>query len=113
MSNEEIRAIEESDGYLYYPSPIYEGTGYSLPHARSHLGALTHRDDRTHGSMYQHPNMPKIKQEPGNYSGFSLPSLTAGAPADNLGRHFGRFEGLPSSRGYYPTVFTNSEVNSL
>lgn len=110
MSNEEIRAIEESDGYFYYPSPIYEGTGYSLAQ-RSHLGALAHRDNRTLGSAYEHSGMPKIKQEPGTYSGFSLPSLTSGVPADNLGRHFGRFEGLPTSRGYYPTVFTNSEVN--
>lgn len=108
MSAEDIRAIDETDGYLYYPSPIYEGTGISLPHVRPHLNVHPQRD------QYQHHGAgPKIKQEPG-YSGYSLPSLTAGPPADSLGRHFGRFEGLPSSRGYYPTVFTNSaELHTL
>jgi meiosis-specific transcription factor NDT80 len=106
MSAEEIKAIDESEGYLYYPSPIYEGTGITLPHVRSHFSSIGHRDDRNHGVTYQLPNPgPKIKQEPGSYSGYSLPSLTAGPPADSIGRHFGRFEGLPSSRGVYPTVF--------
>lgn len=106
MSAEEIKAIEDTDGYLYYPSPIYEGTGISLPHVRPHLNV---RD--THGVTYP-ISSSKIKQEPG-YSGYSLPSLTAGGQANSLGRHFGRFEGLPSSRGFYPTVFTNSELGSL
>jgi meiosis-specific transcription factor NDT80 len=108
MSAEDIRAIDETDGYLYYPSPIYEGTGISLPHVRPHLNVHPQRE------QYQHHGASlKIKQEPG-YSGYSLPSLTAGPPADSLGRHFGRFEGLPSSRGYYPTVFTNSaELHTL
>jgi meiosis-specific transcription factor NDT80 len=48
MSAEEIRAIDETEGYLYYPAPIYEGTGISLPHVRPHLNV---RD--THGVTYQ------------------------------------------------------------
>ena len=112
MSAEEIRAIDESEGYLYYPSPLFEGTEMSLPHVRSHLNTLAPRDDRT--VVYQLPNPgPKIKQELGGYSGYSLPSLTAGPPADSIGRNFGRFEGLPSSRGLYPTVFTQAQLGSL
>ena len=44
MSAEDIRAIDETDGYLYYPSPIYEGTGISLPHVRPHLNVHPQRD---------------------------------------------------------------------
>jgi meiosis-specific transcription factor NDT80 len=107
MSAEEIRAIDETEGYLYYPAPIYEGTGISLPHVRPHLNV---RD--THGVTYQLSGAgPKIKQEPG-YGQYTLPSLTSGGQADNLGRHFSRFEGLPSSRGFYPTVF-QSELGTL
>jgi meiosis-specific transcription factor NDT80 len=107
MSAEEIRAIDETDGYLYYPSPIFEGTGISLPHVRSHLNVHAQREP--HGANHPHHSAGvRIKQEPG-YAGYSLPSLTAGTPSESLGRHFGRFEGLPSSKGYYPTVFTNTE----
>lgn len=101
MSSEEVKAIDETEGYLYYPAPLFEG---SAPHSRYGDNA------------YTLPNLtgPKIKQE---FSGhghhtYNLPSLTSGAPLDSLGRQCGRFEGLPSSRGYYPTVFTHHEVNT-
>jgi meiosis-specific transcription factor NDT80 len=111
MSAEDIRAIDETDGYLYYPSPLFEGTGIPHPHARSHLNVHNQRD--AHGVTYQHHGPgPKIKQEPG-YGGYNLPSLTAGTPGESMGRNFGRFEGLTSSKGYYPTVFTNSELHSI
>lgn len=114
MSAEEIKAIDETEGYLYYPSPIYEGTGISLPHVRTHLTPLNPTHDRNHNMGFQLPNpSQKIKQEPGGYGSYNLPSLTAGPTADTLGRHFGRFDGLPSSRGFYPTVFANTELGTL
>jgi hypothetical protein len=102
MSAEDIKSIDDTDGYLYYPSPLYEGTGISLPHVRTHLSSINQSHDRNHGMGFQLPNPgPKIKQEPGNYGGYNLPSLMAGNPAD---RHLGRFEGLPSSRGFYTVL---------
>ena len=113
MSSEEVKAIDESDGYLYYPAPLFEGTGVGISHPRSHNISPFNRDDRA-GPAYQLPNPgPKIKQEFGHsHGGYSLPSLTANAPVDSFGRHCGRFEGLSTSRGYFPTVYPHSEVNT-
>lgn len=121
MSSEEVKAIDEFHGYQYYPSPLYEG---HVSNARgqglsSFSNNNAYRDERGSGfhlpevsaPSYTHGNgMPKIKQE--YNSGLSLPSLSSGLGPPDLGRYFGRFEGASTSRGYYPTVFPQSEVDT-
>jgi meiosis-specific transcription factor NDT80 len=91
LSAEEARSIEESPGYLYFPGAIFEGQ-----EARHHLPSM---------SEYTHT---KIKQEYGT-SGYILPSLSS--TQDGLSRHCGRFDGMPESRGYFPTALIQQEMH--
>jgi len=116
MSSEEAKAIDEIEGYQYYPSVLNEG---HMADGRAHGFSIMspYRDDRG-GHPPQLPGVgdytqgevePRIKQE--YPSGPSLPSLTGG-PLDSIGRRCGRFEGTPTSRGYYPMIFQHSEVDT-
>lgn len=88
MSTEESKSITESTGYLYYPSPIYEGNE----------------------SRYQAPRLSeyttsKVKNEyPGNY----LPSMNF---SETLNRPCGRWEGYPESKGHFPTALLQHEMS--
>ena len=91
LSAEEAKSIEESPCYLYYPGAIYEG----------------------HENRYQLPSVSeytttKIKHEFPT-SGYVLPSLSS--TQDGLSRHCGRWEGVPESKGYFPTALIQSELN--
>jgi meiosis-specific transcription factor NDT80 len=89
MSAEEAKSIEEAPGYLYYAAPIWEGN------ENRYLPAV---------SEYQGP---KLKQE--YSSGYTLPSLMHNQ--DGYGRHCGRWEGVPESKGYFPTALIQQELN--
>jgi meiosis-specific transcription factor NDT80 len=120
MPAEEIKVIEEHDGYLYYPSTLYEGTTLpNLPNTLPTVRSQTDHDDRTqHGSPYQLPNPGLfIKQEhqeqrPGSLSGFSLPSLTQGQYLSGVMMP-GRFQGVNSSKDYFPRAFPNQELQTM
>jgi len=90
LSAEEAKSIEEAPCYLYYPGAIYEG----------------------HESRHQLPSVSeytsgKIKQEYSN--SYVLPSLAS--TQDTIGRHCGRWEGTPESKGYFPTALIQQEMN--
>ncbi|KAF7857911.1 hypothetical protein EAF04_009269 [Stromatinia cepivora] len=91
LSAEEAKNIEDAPCYMYYPTPIWEGA-----EPRNQL-----------------PSLPeyapgKIKQEY-TTSGYSLPSISGAQ--DGLGRHCGRWEGVPESKGYFPTMALTQELN--
>ncbi|KAK6598167.1 NDT80/PhoG like DNA-binding family protein, partial [Botrytis cinerea] len=91
LSAEEAKSIEDAPCYMYYPTPIWEGA-----EPRNQL-----------------PSLPeyvpgKIKQEY-NTGGYSLPSISGAQ--DSLGRHCGRWEGVPESKGYFPTMALAQELN--
>ncbi|KAF7921481.1 uncharacterized protein EAE97_011270 [Botrytis byssoidea] len=91
LSAEEAKSIEDAPCYMYYPTPIWEGA-----EPRNQL-----------------PSLPeyvpgKIKQEY-NTGGYSLPSISG--TQDSLGRHCGRWEGVPESKGYFPTMALAQELN--
>ncbi|PQE23207.1 ndt80 like dna-binding family protein [Rutstroemia sp. NJR-2017a BVV2] len=92
LSAEDAKGIENSNCYLYYPAPIWEGS-----EPRNQL-----------------PSLPeyvpgKIKQEYNSGGAYSLPSITGAQ--DTLGRHCGRWEGVPKSVGYFPTTALAQELN--
>ena len=84
LSAEEAKGIEESPGYVYYPATIFE----------------------SNENRYQLPGVSeyKIKQE---YN--TLPSWRDSQ--DGFGRHCGRWDGVPESKGYFPTALIQQELN--
>ena len=87
LSAEEAKSIEEVPGYMYYPTGIWEGSENRYPAV----------------SEYQN----KMKQECS--SGYTLPSLMNSQ--DGFGRHCGRWDGVPESKGYFPTALIQQELN--
>lgn len=119
MSGEEAKAIDEAEGYQYYPSVLNEGhLANTRTHTYSSMPSSSRYDDRANGGPYQLPSVgeygsqsPRIKQEYGG--GLSLPSLHSTGPSDAYGRNCGRFEGHPTSRGFYPIInYQNHEVDT-
>jgi meiosis-specific transcription factor NDT80 len=92
LSAEESKGIEEHPGYGYYPAAIYEGqeARYQLPSVSDYTPS-------------------KVKFEHGPTSGYVLPCLDSSQ--DGLGRHCGRWEAMPESKGYFPTAFIQQELN--
>jgi meiosis-specific transcription factor NDT80 len=89
MSAEEAKSIEEAPGYLYYAAPIWEGN-----------------DNRYLPGVSEYP-ISKVKQE--YTSGYTLPSLMNNH--DGFSRHCGRWDGVPESKGYFPTALIQQELN--
>lgn len=85
MSDADRIAIHEHDGYQYYPSTIYEGMATQLPP----LGKI-----ESNARFSTEPRQYAVKAE---YSD-TMPG--AQFPASNIGR----FQGVESSRGYYPDL---------
>lgn len=85
MSDAERIAIQEHDGYQYYPSTIYEGVATQLPP----LGKI-----ESNARYSTEPRQYAVKTEYAD----AIPGAqyTAG--------NIGRFQGVESSRGYYPDL---------
>lgn len=90
LSAEDSRNIEETNGYMYFPSPIYEGQ-----EQRYHLPRVSEE--------------PRIKSEFSHSNGYSLPSLTGSI--DGLPRHCGRWESVQSSSAYFPSTTLQHEMS--
>jgi meiosis-specific transcription factor NDT80 len=90
LSAEDDKNLSEAPGYSYYPGAIYENFDpkYQLPSVTDY-------------------NIPKVKHE-SSFGGWSLPSLTS---TDSLSRHCGRWEGVPESKGFFPTALMQHEMN--
>lgn len=85
MSDAERLAIQEHDGYQYYPSTIYEGMPTQLPP----LGRI-----ESNARFSTEPRQYAVKTE---YSD-AIPGAQFSASG------IGRFQGVDSSRGYYPDL---------
>ncbi len=119
ISQEDQKGWLEQDGYTYYLQPLRDSTAMpSLPY-------LPHRDlgnNNGYGSGGGF-GQQRIKQEYSQHGGYGLPSLTNMSPLTGsgvgggvdgfAGRTLGRWEGVSTSRGYYPnTIPHGSEINS-
>jgi meiosis-specific transcription factor NDT80 len=87
MSDADRIAIHEHDGYQYYPSTIYEGMATQLPP----LGKI-----ESNARYSTEPRQYAVKAE---YSD-AIPGAQFSAGS------IGRFQGVESSRGYYPDLQT-------
>jgi meiosis-specific transcription factor NDT80 len=76
MDEDESKGADGYDGYQYYPSPIYEA---GIP-----------QDTKPPPSSFQEAR--RVKEE----------SISTGWQVGNCGR----FQGMESSRGYYPDLHT-------
>lgn len=109
MSADEEKSFHELDGYYYYPHSVHEGGIGSTLRSHALPPYQSHRDDRSHLSTSGY--LGRVKQEH-QHAGFSLPSLSNGTQ-DSFVRNCGRFDGVPTSRGYYPsTSIVHSEINT-
>lgn len=136
LTNEEERAIEDYEGYQYYPSPLFDVPSHGR-HGRhtkppfdistTRLKAERHQPspaDRSHFSrvspspvVYAPTSAPKsyLKTEPNTDSSGDHSSLQytlnnqhsiseSIGNTTNAGRSCGRFQGVNTSRGYYPAT---------
>lgn len=108
LTTEEEKAFTEAEGYRYYPHTLQDtsmsGMRAQLPPFQAHI------DDRLPLNLGGYAtSQPRLKQSYSN--GYSLPSLTS-PQLDAYNRNCGRFESVPSSRGYYPTAVVLSQINS-
>lgn len=109
MGTEDEKSFHELEGYYFYPHPMHEGSISSSLRSQPLPPYQPHRGNRRQLSNQNYPG--RVKQET-QHTGFNLPSLSNGT-LDAFGRHCGRFDGVPSTRGYYPsTTIVQSEINS-
>ncbi|OTA84431.1 hypothetical protein M434DRAFT_83354, partial [Hypoxylon sp. CO27-5] len=100
IPTEEAKAIENTKDYQYYPATIYEGTD-----ARQGVEMFSHRNEPENlvpSAPPVDPTTSKVKHE---YEG-PLPSLVFAPGSAYYPRSCSRFEGKPTSAGYYPTMPT-------
>ncbi|KAI2782447.1 p53-like transcription factor [Daldinia loculata] len=100
IPTEEAKAIDNTREYQYYPAPIYEGTD-----SRQGVEMFSHRGEpdslMTSAPPAGDSSSSKVKHE---YEG-PLPSILYN-PGNAYYRGCSRFEGKPTSTGYYPTMPT-------
>ena len=112
LSAEEEKAINETKGYQYYPTTIYENEQDSRnpvevfhPHQKMDHESTTHHQPTSH-HMDMASNKVKAEYESGIsnvwYPGSSYYS-----------QRCGRFEGKPSSNGYYPSLLPPTSTMSM
>ncbi|KAI1381928.1 p53-like transcription factor [Hypoxylon crocopeplum] len=98
---EEAKAIDTTKEYQYYPATIYEGAD-----SRHGVEMFSHRGEPEHLMHSAAANIDstasKVKHE---YDG-PLPSLFYNPGNAYYPRSCSRFEGKPTSAGYYPTMPT-------
>ncbi|MCJ1260292.1 hypothetical protein MMC22_000152 [Lobaria immixta] len=133
LSAEDSSAIQEYDGYQYYPSPLYESTGSGcagrpqLPPVRSspfkseieshpshHDSNFGHFSNSTGGRHANPDSSRSVKAENHDNSSTGLAgppyaaanrhwTLNSASGNPSGGRGCGRFQGVDTSSGYYPT----------
>lgn len=105
LTSEEASNIEEYDGYQYYPSPLYEAPSHGNHGMRQRLPfmrANTTFKLEPHPSPGHHVPFSQISTSPEDYAlprGFFKTEPDA-SPNSNVS--CGRFQGVSTSRGYYP-----------
>ena len=105
LTSEEANNIEEFEGYQYYPSPLYEAPSHGSHGVRQRLPfmrANTTFKLEPHSSPGHHPHFSQVSTSPEDYA---LPRnffKTEPDASPNNNVSCGRFQGVSSSRGYYP-----------
>lgn len=111
LSAEEEKEINETKGYQYYPTPIYENEQDS----RNPVEVFHHHQKMDHESTGQQPtghqmNMAAEKVKPEYDSGIS----NVWYPGSSYySQRCGRFEGKSSSAGYYPSMLPPTSTMSM
>ncbi|KAK8079848.1 hypothetical protein PG997_007666 [Apiospora hydei] len=106
MSVEDVKALESSKDYQYYPTPIYEGND-----TRQGIEMFTHRTDPEPVVTSMADNMELSTSRLKHEHDGTLPSLFYPNPStaySNMSRGCNRFEGKPTSAGYYPQMLPQS-----
>ncbi|KAB5523868.1 hypothetical protein GE09DRAFT_482400 [Coniochaeta sp. 2T2.1] len=114
LSAEEEKEINETKGYQYYPTPIYE----SEQDSRNSVEVFHHHQKMDHESTAHHQQQPtshqmdmaanKVKAEyDGGISNVWYPG------SSYYSQRCGRFEGKPSSAGYYPSLLPPTSTMSM
>ncbi|KAK8042701.1 hypothetical protein PG994_013184 [Apiospora phragmitis] len=106
MSVEDVKALESSKDYQYYPTPIYEGNDN-----RQGIEMFTHRGDPEPVGTSMADNMELSASRLKHEHDSTLPSLFYPNPStayNNISRGCNRFEGKPTSAGYYPQMLPQS-----
>lgn len=103
IAPEEEKVLSESKGYQYFPHTLYESEHDAarnqvelFSQARSDTDSGVGQSHTASGMDLALPKVAKAEMEGG------LPSLFYSGPAA-LSQRFGRFDGKPSSTGFYPT----------
>ncbi|KAK3319331.1 hypothetical protein B0H66DRAFT_266779 [Apodospora peruviana] len=107
---EKILAAGTTKGYQYYPTPLYEGGEQDPRHHQVELYSTARSEPESSappalGGAFD-PTKVEPKGEPG------LPSLFYPSPSFFSPR-CGRFEGKPTSNGYYPTAIPPSSSMNM
>ncbi len=136
LTSEEASAIEEFEGYQYYPSPLFDIPSHDRHGRHNKLPLITSdtalKADRNQNSSVHHPSLSRVPSPPVVYAPTSAPtsyhktepSVSAGGETTHFqfgtpnhhsvsgalgstaagGRSCGRFQGVDTSRGYYPAT---------
>ena len=105
ISAEEEKGITAPKGYHYYPQPFYEGEQADPRNHQVEMFSHTRGEPEHTTSASLSSGYEKVKPEEG------LPSIFFPGSSYYSGSRCGRFEGKPSSNGYYPTPVPPSSLN--
>ncbi|KAK8010573.1 hypothetical protein PG990_009538 [Apiospora arundinis] len=105
MSVEDVKALDSSKDYQYYPTPIYEGND-----TRQGIEMFTHRTDSepvvTSMADSLDPSASRLKNEHDTLPSLFYPNQSQAY--NNMSRGCSRFEGKSTSAGYYPQMMPQS-----
>ena len=108
LTSEEASNIDDYEGYQYYPSPLYETPPNGPQGMRQRLPficANTTYKRESHPSSGHHSAFQQVSTSPENYASNTLARGSLKTEADaspNNTVSCGRFQGVSTSRGYYP-----------
>ncbi|KAK1752112.1 hypothetical protein QBC47DRAFT_425021 [Echria macrotheca] len=109
ISAEECKAITEPKAYQYYAAPIYEGEQDPRQH-QVELFSHGRSESENSAAATMSSGFDPTKVKPETDSG--LPSLYY-TGTSFYSQRCGRFEGKPSSAGYYPTAIPPTSTMSM
>ena len=108
LTSEEASNIDDYEGYQYYPSPLYEAPSHGSHGMRQRLPFIRANNTfklESHSSSGHHPSFSQISTSPDKYASNALSRGTFKTEPDanpSSTVSCGRFQGVSTSRGYYP-----------
>jgi meiosis-specific transcription factor NDT80 len=101
ISAEEAKSITDPGGYRYYPQALYESV-HDMP--RSQIEMFSHERTDQDGNIHPVTSGLDLTNKVKHETEGSLPSLNLyHAPPNYYANRCGRYEGKPTSVGFYPT----------